>query len=562
MLCELKIENLALIESLQLNFDPEDNGRLLVMTGETGAGKSILLRAITLLTGGRASADWIRKGASGCSVEALFEVNPDHQAVLAIMKEGGLEADTTVVIKRVVTSKGRSRLYINGSLATVKMAARLTDYLLNIAGQHDQQLLLQPVHHLDYLDTLGELWEMRKEVGTLFRARRRKVSELEELRHQEQDKEQKKDFLTFQVGEIQEAEIEVGEDERLGEEKKRLKSSDLLMKLSRESYSLLSTSLLDGLVQIRKSFDQVAELDPQAVELADELRSYSFLVEDYISKVRQYRDSLQNDPLRLEEVAERIDQLQQLKRKYGQSLEQVLAFCREAEEELNRIEHMDQQLQGLEETVAGLTAELHNKATELTAARRKVAGQLEEAMGRELGSLNFNRSGFRVQWLDEEWDVETMQASGWDRIAFFFSANVGEELRPLAKVASGGELSRLMLAMKCLLARKDLVETVIFDEVDAGVGGEAAEAVARKIQELSSHHQVFCVTHLPQIAARGTGHFLVSKVVEEGRTLSTFARLSQRERVDELARMLAGDSATDETVSWAEELLRKGRGEA
>ena len=558
MLCELKIENLALIKSLRLNFEPEDNGRLVVMTGETGAGKSIMLRAIKLLTGARASMDWIRNGADNCTVEALFEINPDHQVLLKSLEEGGFGNDTTVVIKRVVTTKGRSRLYINGSLATAKIASQLTDNMLNIASQHDHQQLLQPSLHLDFLDTLGELWGPRKELSELYDVWRQKKDELYQLQQQEQDKEQRKDFLLFQVDEINQAEIELGEDERLIAEKKRLKSADLLMKLSQESYFLLSTSLMDGLVQIRKSFEQVAELDPQAGKLAEELSSYSYQAEDLVGKLRSYRDSLESDPLRLEQVAERIDQLQQLKRKYGQSLEQVLEFGREAEKELALIENMDQQLQELEQTVERLTKELEIKAADLSARRKQVARNLEKTMARELSSLNFNQSGFEVHWQDGEQSADAIQPSGWDRVEFYFSANPGEVPRPLAKVASGGELSRLMLAMKCLLARKDMVETVIFDEVDAGIGGEAAEAVARKIQELSTHHQVFCITHLPQIAARGSGHYLVSKTVEEGRTLSSFSRLSEKSRVDELVRMLAGDSATAQTIGWAEELLRKG----
>lgn len=559
MLCELKIENLALIETSRLNFEPDDNGRLVVMTGETGAGKSIMLRAIKMLTGARASMDWIRDGAESCTIEALFEINPDHELLLKSLEKGGFGADTTVIIKRVISTNGRSRLYINDSLATGKIASQLTDHMLNIAGQHDHQQLLQPSHHLDFLDTLGELWDERKELSGLYEIRQQKKEELGHLRQQEQDKEQRKDFLLFQVDEINQAELELGEDESLHAEKKRLKSADQLMKLSQESYSLLSTSLMDGLVQIRKSFEQVAEYDPQAVDLTEELSSYSYQAEDLVAQLRAYRDSLESNPLRLEQVSERINQLQQLKRKYGQSLEQVLEFGRQAEKELTHIENMDQQLQELEQMVERLTNELETKAAHLSDRRKQVAASLEEAMARELSSLNFNRSGFNVQWHDGEQSADTMQSSGWDRISFFFSANPGEPLRPLAKVASGGELSRLMLAMKCLLARKDMVETVIFDEVDAGVGGEAAEAVARKIQELANHHQVFCITHLPQIAARGTGHFLVSKTVEQGRTLSTFSRLSEKSRIDELVRMLAGDSATSETTSWAEELLRKGR---
>jgi len=559
MLCELKIENLALIESLRLNFEPEQNGRLVVMTGETGTGKSIMLRAIQLLAGSRASVDWIRDGAERLSVEALFEISPDHKVLMNSLETGGFGNDTTIVIKRVITSAGRSRLYINGSLATAKVVSALTANLFNIASQHDHQQLLQPQFHLDFLDTLGELWALRNELGNLHGRRMAVKAEFDQLKQQEQDKEQRKDLLLFQVDEITQAAIEPGEDEQLAVEKKRLKSADMLIRLSQESYMALSNSVMDELAQIRKSFDQVAQIDPDAAELAEELGSYAYQAEDFITRLRNYRDSLDSDPLRLEQVTERIDLLGQIKRKYGESLEEVLDYCRDAEQELSQIETMDQQLVELEQDMTTLTAELEKKAADLSARRKQVASSLKKTMDKELRTLSFNQAGFEVRWQESEQSVESISPSGWDRVSFYFTANPGEEARPLAKVASGGELSRLMLALKCLLAKKDMVETVFFDEVDAGVGGEAAEAVARKIQELAGHHQVFCVTHLPQIAARGTGHFQVSKHVNAGRTISSIDRLEEHARVFELVRMLAGDSATPQTLDWAEELLRKGR---
>ena len=559
MLCELKIENLALIESLRLNFETDDSSGLVVMTGETGAGKSIMLRAIHLLTGGRASADWIRNGAASCTIEALFEVNRDHRVLLDSLDEGGFTEDTTVIIKRVIGSNGRSRLYVNGSLATAKKVSELTAQMLNVASQHDHQQLLQPALHLDFLDTLGDHWPAREEVGRLYGRWQEKKAELAALREDEQDKEQKRDFLQFQVAEIRDAAFVVDEDNELADEKKRLKSADILIKLTQESYRLLSTSLLDGLVDIRKNIDQVAQLDPSAEQLAEEISSFSFQAEDHITELRHYRDSLQSDPVRLEQVSERIDELAQLKRKYGATLELVLEFAEKGEQELAVLENMDQHLEELEVEVQNLEQELLTRATALSSGRRRTAARLEEAMQEQLTSLAFYQSGFQVDWQEGDIAVDELRATGWDRVQFFFSPNPGEPARPLAKIASGGELSRLMLAMKCLLAQKDMVHTVIFDEVDAGIGGEAAEAVARKIQELASHHQVFCITHLPQIAARGTSHLRVQKNVEDGRTSSSFHHLDQAQRVQELARMLAGDSVSRQTHAWAEELLEKGK---
>ena len=559
MLCELKVENLALIESLQLQFDSSRNAaQLIVMTGETGAGKSIMLRAIQLLTGARASADWIRNGADSCAVEALFEIRPEHTALREILQESDLGDDSALIVRRVLQTNGRSRLYVNGSLATAKMVSDLTDNLLSIASQHDHQQLLQPALHLDFLDSVGDLEDCRNEFSRLFAAWQQKNGELQDLRRQEKDKEKRKQFLDFQVREIRDAMLAIGEDELLEAEKKRLKNLDLLIKLSQESYKSLSFSLTDGLARIRKNMEQVASLDPAAETLSEDLSGYAYQAEDLVNGLRRYCESLESDPLRLEQISSRMDQIRQLKRKYGENIAAILVFAEESERDLEVLESLEVQMDGLANEVAVLARNLESMARDLSGKRRTAALNLEKAMGEELASLAFNQAVFHVRWQEVEPDISQLRSSGWDRIEFFFSANPGEPARPLVKVASGGELSRLMLALKCLLAKRDMVETVIFDEVDAGIGGEAAEAVARKIQELSGHHQVFCITHLPQIAARGTDHFLVMKSVADGRTQSSFSLLNREERVGELARMLAGDSVSARSQAWAQELLEKG----
>jgi DNA repair protein RecN (Recombination protein N) len=559
MLCELKVENLALIESLRLSFESQTTG-LIVMTGETGAGKSIILRAIQLLTGARASGDWIRSGAESCTVEALFEVRPDHEALLEILRESGIDENTTVIIKRIFLSNGRSRLYVNGSLATAKMVSDLTGNLMNIAGQHDHQQLLQPSLHLEFLDSIGELGDERKAFAEVHGIWRERNDELEDLRSQEKDKEKKKDLLRFQIDEIRKAALAQDEEESLEVERQRLKNADLLIKLSHEAYELLSTTLIDGFVMVRKNMEQAAVLDQKAQKVAEDLTGYTFQVEDLVTELRAYCESLENDPLRLEQISERIDCIRQLKRKYGENIADVLGFLEDAEHELDALEALEFRMEGLEKEVDDLAGKLSAMAESLSQHRREAAKRFEQAMADELASLAFNQASFHVHWQDVEHDISHIRAQGWDRIEFFFSANPGEPPRPLAKVASGGELSRLTLALKCLLAKRDMVETVIFDEVDAGIGGEAAEAVARKIQELAGHHQVFCITHLPQIAARGTDHFLVTKNVLEGRTQSSITHLGEDERVHELARMLAGDSVSSKTHAWAKELLEKGTG--
>ena len=558
MLCELRVKNLALIESLELGFDQGAAGGLVVMTGETGAGKSIMMRAIHLLSGGRASSDWIRSGAESCEVEALFEINPGHHHLLQKLEEGGFGGESSLVIKRIMGNTGRSRFYVNGSLATAKNVTELTVELLNVASQHDHQQLLQSGLHLDYLDTLGDLWPDRLQLGTIHKDWQDKKKVLQGLRLQEQEKEQRQDFLRFQVSEINEAALQPGEDELLLAEKLRLKNAQALISLSQATHRLLSHELMDNLVTLRQNLAQLAAIDSGVVKLSEDITSYSFLAEDYVNELKAYRDSLEHDPYRLEQVAERLDLIQQLKRKYGVSVESILEFAAQGETELQNLENMDKQIAALDKELGVVEAAMCEKARLLSERRQVTATTLEEAMMTELSSLSFNQANFQMVWQAVEQVPATMKSSGWERGEFFFSANPGEPARPLARIASGGELSRLMLAMKCLLARKDMVETVIFDEVDAGIGGEAAEAVARKIQELSAHHQVFCITHLPQIAARGTLHFQVSKTVDGGRTQSAVIRLSAPERVQEIVRMLAGDSATEQTQAWAQELLQKG----
>ncbi len=558
MLCELRVKNLALIESLELGFDQDGAGGLVVMTGETGAGKSIMMRAIHLLSGGRAATDWIRSGSESCEVEALFEINPGHHLLLQQLKDGGFGNEPSLVIKRVLSNAGRSRFYVNGSLATARIVAELTAELLNVASQHDHQQLLQPGRHLDYLDTLGDLWPERLLLGTIHKDWQDKKKILQGLRQQEQEKEQRQDFLRFQVNEINEAALQPGEDELLLAEKKRLKNAQTLISLSQSTHHLFSNELMDKLVTLRQNLAQLAAIDSGVTKLSEDISGYTFLAEDYVNELKAYRDSLEHDPYRLEQVAERLDLIQQLKRKYGVSVESILEFAEQGEIELQNLENMDKQIAALDKELRFIETEMCEKARHLSERRKTTADTLESAMMAELSSLSFNQASFQMVWHDVEQVSATMKSSGWERGEFFFSANPGEPTRPLAKIASGGELSRLMLAMKCLLARKDMVETVIFDEVDAGIGGEAAEAVARKIQELSAHHQVFCITHLPQIAARGTLHFQVSKTVGGGRTQSAVIRLSAQTRVQEIVRMLAGDSATEQTQAWAQELLQKG----
>ncbi|EKD33694.1 MAG: hypothetical protein ACD_75C02624G0010, partial [uncultured bacterium] len=380
MLCELRVKNLALIESLELSFDQGKSSGLVVMTGETGAGKSIMLRAIQLLSGGRASVDWIRNGAEFCEVEALFEVDAGHERLLQKLEESGFGSDTTVVLKRVLNSAGRSRFFVNGSLATAKNVAELTADMLNVASQHDHQLLLQPGLHLDILDTLGELWPARQELGRIYSRWLEKRDALGELRLQEQEKEQRQDFLKFQIDEIRQADLQPGEDELLATEKKRLKNALTLIKVSQESYRLFANDLIDMLTQLRQNMGQLATLDPGVVKLAEDISGYTFLAEDYANELRTYRDSLEDDPYRLDKVNERLDLIQQLKRKYGETVDHVLDFASKAEAEVQHYENMDKLIHSLEKELLALEREMGSQAEQLSDRRRQIGWDLEQAM--------------------------------------------------------------------------------------------------------------------------------------------------------------------------------------
>lgn len=552
MLNEIRIENLALIERLHIVLGQG----LTVFSGETGAGKSIVLQAIALLTGGRASSSWVRTGAAQALVEAKFDC-PNSPDLHHELREMGLDEVDELLIKRVVSADGKSRFYMNGGLTTARLVQSISEHLVSVASQHDHQRLLNPRYHLDFIDMAGDLWPDREAVANLFDQWAEIRKDLDELTLREMDKEQRRDFLSYQLREIDAAAIEVGEDERLTRERLRLKGSADLRKFGQKCYRELQ-SASESLGLARKNIDSIAAIDQDASELAAAVTEQSFLVEDYLSQVREYLNRVPNDELALEEIAARITHLQQLKRKYGEDLANILAYADKARDELRNLDALDEKIGLLQKRCSAVETELILAADSLSRARRDVALQLGTAVRDELHALSFAQADFVVAFKDiatGDRRLEAMTRSGWDRCEFMFSANPGEPVKPLAGIASGGELSRVMLALKCLLAKQDSVETVIFDEIDAGIGGKAAEAVARKIKELAGRHQVICITHLPQIAAAGTSHFLVEKHLADGRTSTAITELDPSARLPEIARMLDGDSISPQSLAFAADLI-------
>jgi DNA repair protein RecN (Recombination protein N) len=560
MLQELRVQNLALIDALNLDLSARSSG-LIVLTGETGAGKSIILQAINLLTGGRGATSWVRNDCDQALIEATFKLRPNHSEINELMHEHSLKDGQNCIIRRVLSKSGRSKLYINDQTVTTRLCGELSTNLINIASQHDQQQLLSNRNHLDFLDLYGDLRGMRQQFSKLFRRWQQASSELRQLLEKEQDKEQHRDFLRFQLDEIQKCKTVPAEDEQLIKERDQLKSSDVLVRLVGESWREISGSITNALVDIRKNIEQAATIDDTLAPLAERIGSAGYELEDVATVLDQYRESIPMDPSRLEWISGRLTELKQLQRKYGPTLEEVLTFAQEAEAELSVLESLDAEINAAEVRLEEISTEALLLATELSQARREVAQRLKAGMEEELASLSFNQAVFEVSMSTPEGlGLDGIQSTGRDLIEFTFSANPGEPPKPLAKIVSGGELSRLMLAMKCLLARRDQVDTVIFDEVDAGIGGQAAEAVAEKIGELAGHHQVICITHLPQIAAWADLHYKVEKQVENGRTRTVIKALDEQERPQELARMLGGEKPTLQTLAFAGELISRSRG--
>jgi DNA repair protein RecN (Recombination protein N) len=566
MLRELKIANLALIASLHLIFQEHDknpaSATLIVLTGETGAGKSIILQALNLLSGCKATDTWIRTGADTASVEAYFDLVPDKIFLQQELLEKGFAVDKSLILKRIISRHGRSRYFINDSMATASLVEFVCENLFSVASQHEHQILLNPRNHINLIDSAGDLWSKRQKFAEIFSRWSSLREQQQQLQQQKQDRDQKRDLLSFQLQEIRDNSISAGEDEELAAEKKILRSSDTLMELGRMSCDILADTVVDGIAQVRKNIDRMAQSDESLNEIAERLANAGYELDDLLLNLGQYLNNIHSNPRRLEEIEVRIDLLQKLKRKYGgpQSLlTEVIRYAEKAEQEIAELDTTDQRLDDIIKEITAIEKDLLDYAASLSKARKKTAAAFEQAVRHELGALSFSKAEFKAEFKSVDKKLSELTPTGWDRIEFMFSANPGEPVKPLAKIASGGELSRLLLGLKCILARRDQVNTVIFDEVDAGIGGQAAEDIALKIKQLSSHHQVLCITHLPQIAARADEHFMVSKTLRDKRTQTDIILLDEDTRLAELARMLAGAKVNEETVAFAKKLLQNGK---
>lgn len=564
MLKELSIRNFAIIDDLQISFADG----LTILSGETGAGKSIILNAVNLLLGGRASTDLVRTGAETAELEALFGVSP-RSRIAEIMSECGYDPAEGLLIRRIIARSDTNRLYINGRLATIQVLNAVTENLASISGQHAHQGLLKEDQHLLILDQFGGLLALRQEMHVAYHQLLPLIDKLNKLERIQSRQTEHLELLRFQKTEILNARLVVGEDEELEQERLRLKNAEMLYQIVHggieELYSAPG-SIIERISEIRKNLERAASIDPGLEDNAVTLAESTYRIEDLVEELRSYRDRIRIDEQRLEAVEERLDALNRLKRKYGGSLESVQTELSGIERELSRVENIGAKIDGVRNEISATRERCQNIAQKLSRRRQKAAAVLAPKIIQALASLNMSQTLFQVDlsptaWkdkIDPNFEVAGRMLSeyGIDRATFLIAPNPGEKLKPLAAIASGGELSRVVLALKAILAETDSVETVIFDEVDAGIGGGTAEVVGRKLSELAGHHQVICITHLPQIAKFGNHHYRISKNVRAGRTLTAIHPLNAAERQQEVARMLGGEEITAATLKHARELLK------
>jgi DNA repair protein RecN (Recombination protein N) len=561
MLVQLAISNFAIIGHLEIHFKPGLN----ILSGETGAGKSIIINAVNLILGGRASAELIRSGAEEARVEALFRL-PLPSPVSSVLEEMDIPFHGEMLIKRHLSREGRNRIVINDSLATLQMLARLGQMMISISGQHEHQFLLKPENHLALLDDFSGLMDERESLRNAFNEHQALKEKRDALKKEIREKEERQDLARFQREEIEKAALRTGEDVALEAEKKRLLYAEKLMEEVREAYGSLyerDDSVLSSLSQSLRRLERGADLEEKLKTIVKALASAKAEVEESAMELRELQRGIVMDPRRLEEVEERLQLIHKLKRKYGASIEEILQLKDRLEEMMDNLDQRKEELGRMESQIEETAKTLVSKATHLSRKRRQAAGRFEDSLKEELGLLSLGGTRFQVQFQDPSESLKAareelmgkLKAEGLDRVEFMLSPNVGEDLKPLSKIASGGELSRIMLAMKTILARSSSVETIVFDEVDSGIGGATAEVVGDKLRSLAGYHQILCITHLPQIASKGMTHFMVEKQVLDGRTATVISELGFEERVKEIARLLGGKKVSQKAVAHARELL-------
>ncbi|MDZ4678009.1 MAG: DNA repair protein RecN [Oligoflexia bacterium] len=552
MLLELKVSHFAVIDSLQVHFlRPGLN----VLTGETGAGKSILLKSLALLLGGKASPDVIRTGHEQAIIEGSFDIG-QRADIKQELKDLDLDSgDDSLVIRRIISQTGKHRLYINGHLSTLNVLEKTVPRLVEITGQHEHHTLTKPIAQLNVLDKFGELIDLRRSFFEKYTEARVLRENIETITAASKDREQKIDFLRFQISEIESFNPVLGEDQDLQSRHQRARFATRLHSYAQKGESVLynqEPSVHAMLSDLVREGENLVELDPKLKPALNALKEASILAEDASFEFRDYSKQHQADEGEIERLEERVSNLKKLQKKYGTTVEEILEFKNRAVTECNLLEMHDENLKDLYLKINKINSELKSQATDLHKKRLKAAKQLETSVNRELLDLNMKGTEFLIAVKP----LEELITTGGDEVLFLIKSASKDEPRPISKVASGGELSRLMLALKQASSTSlESAMTYLFDEVDTGVSGTTAEKVGRKLKSIGNNHQVICITHLPQVAAFADAHFLITKDVIKGHVKSDVTELNQKERVQELGRMISGEKITAASLTHAREMI-------
>jgi DNA repair protein RecN (Recombination protein N) len=563
MLTLLNISNIALIDDLTVEFERGLN----LLTGETGSGKSIIVDALGVLIGGRFTSDLLKSGRERGAIEGSFIIE-GNLPLSGLLSDSGIQAGgPEIIIRREITSSGRNKIFVNHQLATQSLLRQLQPYLADIHGQGDQQTLFDPRTHLELLDGFAGVTSLKSGTREAYASWSSLMRELEQQGKEEGERFQLIDILRFQIDELERAQLVVGEDERLEQERRRLNNVEKLTTLAAEGFGLTyedNDSAIARLGQTLRRIQELAAYDPRFNEYTAGLEGARALLEDLAFALRDFADGLEFSPARLEEIENRLAELSRLKRKYGGSIESALEHLARSQDRLRQIERSDQRLEELRSELAAASAAYVELARKLHRERVRAAKKFERAVETALAEVAMENARFQVQITappDSELEsgaaYDSFTSAGIDRVEFYFSANVGEEVKPLAKVASGGESSRLMLVLKTVAGASEFPRTIVFDEIDAGIGGRVSEAVGLKLKKLAETNQVLCVTHQPQIARFADSHMLVQKETAAGRTLIGVQRLDRHRRVEEIARMLTGAQITESARRHARELLKR-----
>lgn len=552
MLQELVIQDFAIIEKLDLSFKQG----MTVLSGETGAGKSIIIDAVGLIAGGRASQDFIRTGAKKALLQGMF-VLPKHSETAALLEELGIDSvDDTVILQREISFSGHNVCRINGQLVNTTILKKVGETLVDIHGQNEHQSLMNETHHIDLLDEFGQ--EKQHQLLQDYQESFQKFNTLKKAFEQQQNNEQewaqRLDMLEFQKNEIASAQLVVDEFEQLETQKNRLSHYQKINQTLQDSYQSLQegpTNILDQLAATLQKLQQIETLDSEYQEMVDNVQNSYYVLQEVNSDIARHLDNLEWDADKLEMVQQRLELINQLKHKYGQTIADVLAYEQKITTELQQMQNSEATINDLKQNLKQQEQLVVQKAQKLTLARKKLAQQLTKQVKTQLAALYMDKTEFEVKFSAND----QLTAKGQDKIGFYIQPNPGESLKPLAKIASGGELSRLMLALKTIFSQNQGITSIIFDEVDTGVSGRVAQAIAEKISTVASFSQVLCITHLPQVAAMADHQYQITKKIIQNRTETTVQKLTDENRIEALAKMLASSEVTDLTRQHAKELL-------